>query len=43
MMLELYGKLSNPSLLLGSLWPGMVASDWDLSIRQIELNYIMLI
>ena len=38
-MLELWGKAENPSLLLlpGTFWPGVVASDRVLSIGQIEL------
>ena len=37
-MLGLWGMWSTLSLLPGSLWPGRVAPDKDLSIGQIELN-----
>ena len=45
LMLELRGMQSTPSLpsLLGQLWLGVVAADRDLSMGQIELNYVLII
>ena len=44
-MLEFWGMLSTPSLPLlpGSLWPGVVAPDWVLSMGQIELNCVLML
>ena len=41
-MLELWGMGSTPSLqlLLGQLWPGVVAPNSVLSVGQIELNCV---
>ena len=44
-MLELWGMQSTLSLpsLLGPLWPGMVASDGEISMGQIELNCVLML
>ena len=44
-MLELWGIRSTFSLpsLPGSLWPGVAAPDWVLSMGQIELNYELML
>ena len=44
-MLELWGMRSTPSLpsLPGPLWPGVVATDCDLSMCQIEVNSILML
>ena len=44
-MLELCRMQSTPSLqsLPDPLWPAVVASDWVLSIGQIELNCVLIL
>ena len=44
-MLELWGILSTPSLpsLPGPFWPGMVVPNRVLSMRQIELNCVLML
>ena len=44
-ILKLWGMRSTPSLplLLGLLWPGVVAPDRGLSMRQIELNCVLML
>ena len=44
-MLDLWGMQSTPSLplLLGPLWPRVIAPDRVLSMGQIELNYLLML
>ena len=44
-MLKLWGMRNTPSLLLllGPLWPGVIAPDRVLSMGQIELNYVLML